>query len=82
MTVSLPSGFGDKTGLNDGRTRMAMIMGLMLGGQGWARRWEGNDGCNGFDDGRAMLAATLGDEAGLNDGRMRMATIIGLTLGG
>ena len=73
---------GDDAGLNNGRMRMATIMGLTLGGQGWAQPWEGDAGCDGLDTGRAMLAATLGDEAGLNDGRTRMAAIIGLTLRG
>ena len=37
---------GDDDGLNNGRMRMATIMGLTLGGQGWAWRWEANDGRN------------------------------------
>ena len=44
MTVSFASGLGDEAGLDNGRTRMATVMGLTLGGRGWARRWEGDAG--------------------------------------
>ena len=82
MRVSFPSQLGDEARLDNGRTRMATIVGLMLGGRGWVQHWEGNDGYDRFDAGRAMLAATLGDDVGLDDGRTRIATIIGLPPGG
>ena len=57
---------GDDAGLDNGRMKMATIMGLMLGGRGLARRWEGDAG---HDVGRRGWAQRWNDNNGLDTGR-------------